>query len=154
MRLEPNSAAGVYNRGFSYRLMGRRDQAIADLTEAIRLDPKDADAFEERALAYYGQVDPDRGLADYAEAIRLNPKEPRLHNGRCYARVTTGRELPEAIADCTEALRLGPKYGLACRMADMPISGPASSISHWRTSRRGWRSATAPTRFTAAASPS
>ncbi len=113
MRLEPNGAAGVYNRGFSYRLMGRRDQAIADLTEAIRLDPKDADAFEERALAYYGQSDPDHGLADYAEAIKLNPTEPRLHNGRCYARVTTGRELPEAVADCTEALRLGPKYGLA-----------------------------------------
>jgi tetratricopeptide (TPR) repeat protein len=38
----------------------------------------------------------------------LDPKFASAYNSRCWARVITGQQLQQALADCTESLRLRP----------------------------------------------
>jgi tetratricopeptide (TPR) repeat protein len=68
----------------------------------------------ENGKAYFGRgiklgnkSDFDRAIADYSEAIRLDPSDPAAYNNRCYAYARAG-QLQLAIADCNQALRLGP----------------------------------------------
>ncbi len=42
------------------------------------------------------------------EAIRLDPKFATAYNNRCWARFLMGRDLDQALADCTASLRLSP----------------------------------------------
>lgn len=59
------------------------DQAIADLSEAIRLDPpKHGFPFSERGKAYLSIGDYDRAIVDYTQAIRLDPKHVDPFVGR------------------------------------------------------------------------
>ena len=50
------------------------DEAITQLTEAIRLDPKNVEAYFCRGEAYRSIVEAAKAIADYDEAIRLDPK--------------------------------------------------------------------------------
>lgn len=95
-------------RGLLYWDRKDYDRAIADHSEAIKIDPKDAAAYNDRGVAYRSKGDNDRAVTDFDEAIRLDPKEPVGYVNRCRTRLTIGRELQPALADCNEALRLDP----------------------------------------------
>jgi tetratricopeptide (TPR) repeat protein len=75
LRLQPNNAAALRNRGFLNTRRQRYDRAIADFDEAIRLDPNVAAAFSSRAYAlrFVGQY--DRAVADYRKALTLQLDE-------------------------------------------------------------------------------
>ena len=45
IRIDPQSAIAYFYRGFTYRLRGEYDAAIADFTEAIRLEPQDGETY-------------------------------------------------------------------------------------------------------------
>lgn len=105
-RLDPASVPILQTRGRVYRGRGDYDRAIADYSTAIRLAPKDSDLFVSRAIAYRMKHDYDRAFADDDEAIRLGPKNALAWNSRCWTRTVANRELPLALADCEEALRL------------------------------------------------
>lgn len=86
LKIRPNVATGWYNRGLAYRqkaeaAMSRADfeKAIADFSQAIKLDPKDADFW-----LYRGHV-----------RLRLIP-------------VDFAKQVPAAIADYTEVIKLRP----------------------------------------------
>ena len=96
------------NRGLAYADKDDFDRAIADYNEAIRLDPKDAASFDIRGDAWRDKGDYDRAIADYSEAIRLDPKNAIYLSSRCWARGLANRDLPQALTDCTELLRLRP----------------------------------------------
>jgi tetratricopeptide (TPR) repeat protein len=49
MQLHPEYRWAIARRGEAYRLMGRYDEAIADLSRAIELDPSDDDYTAEHA---------------------------------------------------------------------------------------------------------
>ena len=55
------------------RLMGRYDEALADLNRAIELDPDDAGAFGRRGETYIALGNYDEALADLNRAIELDP---------------------------------------------------------------------------------
>jgi membrane associated rhomboid family serine protease len=65
-------------------------------------------AYSNRGLAWQAKGDNERAIADYSEAIRLDSKNVEYLNNRCWARAIAGRELPLAVTDCTEALRIAP----------------------------------------------
>jgi tetratricopeptide (TPR) repeat protein len=75
LRLEPNNAAALRNRGFLNTRRQRYDRAIQDFDEAIRLDPNVAASFSGRAYAlrFVGQY--DRAIADYRKALTLQLDE-------------------------------------------------------------------------------
>ena len=108
IRIESNYVLAFYSRGVAYFNKKDYDRAIADYTASLRLAPGDVIALQNRGHAYQAKQDYDHAIADYTEAIRIEPKFAWAFNDRCYARTIAGRELPQALADCNEALRLIP----------------------------------------------
>jgi tetratricopeptide (TPR) repeat protein len=97
------------NRAFLLRISGDYDQAIADLTEALRLSPRNAMAYHYRGLSWNSKGDHDRAIADYTEAIRINANYAQAYVNRGAARSGKG-DYDGAIADHSEAIRLNPPY--------------------------------------------
>src|ERR1700738_4492976 len=108
--LDPKDIKAFDNRGSVYGARKDYDHAIADYAEAIRLDPKHALAFNNRGYVYLVKMDYDRPIADLAEAIQIEPSAGRF-NARCFMRALGTRDLPQALDDCNEALRLLPDDG-------------------------------------------
>jgi membrane associated rhomboid family serine protease len=86
------------------------DTRIGSCTALIQSSQEAANirafAYNNRGLGWLAKGDNDHAIADYSEAIRLHPKKAEYLNNRCWARAIAGRELPLAVADCTEALRI------------------------------------------------
>ncbi|MDR2485684.1 MAG: tetratricopeptide repeat protein, partial [Treponema sp.] len=76
------------NRGYENIMQKKYDQAIADLSQAIRLNPNDAAVYHKRGAAYARKGDCDRALADYNQAIKIDPNYALAYNdrGAAYAR--------------------------------------------------------------------
>src|SRR5262249_49417167 len=115
LKIRPKYPLAFRNRGIVYSKMKDFDRAIGDYSEAIRLDPTYAEAYEDRGDAWLEKKDYDRAAADYGEAIRLFPGNPTYLNDRCWARALAGRDLPQALSDCDQALRIRPSYGSALK---------------------------------------
>jgi len=85
-KLKPwdNETLGL--RAFGYRIAGRFDDAIADLSEIIRLDPTSSN-FISRGVTYLHKGSLGRALEDFNEAIRLdqNAVSAFLNRGLVYA---------------------------------------------------------------------
>jgi tetratricopeptide (TPR) repeat protein len=109
------------NRGRAYFRKDQRDEAIANLSEAIRIDPKYATAYFHRARVYTAKDDHRRAIADYDQAIKLNPKDAPSYNNRGNAYRSVGA-FDRAIADLTAALQIDPKDALYYRNR---------GLSHW-----------------------
>src|SRR5207248_767428 len=61
-------------RGWHYSRKKQLDQAITDVSEAIRLNPADGRAFFDRAYYQFRQARYDQAVDDYRESMRLDPK--------------------------------------------------------------------------------
>jgi tetratricopeptide (TPR) repeat protein len=113
IRLDPAYTAAFYGRGLAYRAKRDTGHAIADFDEAIRLEPKFAPAFIARGVEYLDKKEYDRAIADYTEALLMKPKPVErtvayAFTDRCWARFLVGRDLQDALDDCTKALNLRP----------------------------------------------
>jgi len=111
IRLDPAFTAAFYGRGLAYRAKRDTSHAIADFDEAIRLQPKFAPAFIARGAVYLDKKEYDRAIAEYTEALLTEPVERTVTYAlfdRCWARFLAGRDLQDALADCTKALSLRP----------------------------------------------
>jgi tetratricopeptide (TPR) repeat protein len=75
IRLIPNSALAILNRGEAHGRRGQPDRAIEDYDQAIRRNPNYAEVFLNRGLAKRANGDSAGGDADIAKANRLNPNE-------------------------------------------------------------------------------
>jgi Flp pilus assembly protein TadD len=60
-------------RGRTLTTAGKYNEAIAELSEAIRLQPDFARAYNARGYAYLLKRDYQHALADFDEAVRLDP---------------------------------------------------------------------------------
>ena len=76
LRLDPQDAAILRQRGIAYARRGEPDAALTDLKEAIRLNPTDAVAHFERGKVYEARGEFNPALNDYTEAGRLDPTGP------------------------------------------------------------------------------
>jgi tetratricopeptide (TPR) repeat protein len=114
--LDPNDTKALALRGEAYRMMGKYDDAVADLTRAIELDPKSAWALANRGVTY-GQMERyDDAVADLTRAIELDPKSAwaLANRGVTYRQM---ERYDDAVADLTLVIELNPKFagGLAVR---------------------------------------
>ena len=83
------------------------DEAIADLTEAIRLDPNFSTYFSNRGRAFNAKKEFDRAIVDLNESIRLNPANPFPYWNRAIS-YENKRERDRALADWRTTLQLDP----------------------------------------------
>ena len=104
---DPTKPIAYYNRGNSYRKLGKYDQAIADYSKAIELDPNYAFAYNNRGAIYDNLGKYDQAIADYNKAIELNPNFANAYNCRAFT-YAHAKEFSEAIADVQKALSLEP----------------------------------------------
>lgn len=95
------------SRGFLYSDLGKREQAIADFSQAIDLSPKVIYLYRARALNYTALNRYQEAIADYTQAIKLSPNElsTYIRRGKVYR--TLGQEA-EANADFQKVLTTEP----------------------------------------------
>ena len=103
-----NLAVAYQQRSFSYANDQRFQDALNDLSEAIKINPRDARAYEQRAAIEMRINDYDKALADYGEAIKANPGEIRYHLYRGYIYELRG-DIQNAMADTDRALKIDSK---------------------------------------------
>ncbi|MGA7410957.1 MAG: tetratricopeptide repeat protein [Bryobacteraceae bacterium] len=109
IRLKPDYAYALYNRGVVRYTKGDLDGALKDYTEAIRLKPDYAYAFSNRGIARRRKGDLDGAQRDYDEAIRLKPDYADAFNNRGIVR-RQKEDFDGAQRDYDEAIRLNPDF--------------------------------------------
>jgi tetratricopeptide (TPR) repeat protein len=107
IRLAPDSPNPYAMRGGVFNDTEKFDEAIADFDQAIRLDPTDGYTFQQRGDAYESKDMHARAIADYDETVRLDPTDDFALSTRCKVRANWGRQLEQALKDCSEAISLG-----------------------------------------------
>jgi tetratricopeptide (TPR) repeat protein len=104
----PGLATGYKLRGYVYLIEHRFERAAADFRIALEIRPNDPEnrAGYGQSLNGLGQF--SGAVAEFTKAVSLSPATAAYHNGLCWARAGTGRNLRTALADCDRALALAP----------------------------------------------
>jgi tetratricopeptide (TPR) repeat protein len=119
---EVDSAFSVYIRdhtddpyAWQHRAVYRQiaehlDDAISDMTQAIRIKPQNAGFYTYRAMLWiFFKKELKPAIDDCNEAHRLEPKNPEPIGLRATAYVVVSNNLAKALPDFEEAVRLGKK---------------------------------------------
>jgi tetratricopeptide (TPR) repeat protein len=98
-------------RSLCFEELGRHEEAIADIEEALRCDPKDAGAHYAR-----GRIRPNaeraEAIADFTRSIALDDENPEVLAARAHAHQMLD-DLDAAVSDATRALALAPDHRTA-----------------------------------------
>jgi tetratricopeptide (TPR) repeat protein len=98
----------LMNRGTTWQLMGDRERALEDMSEAIRIDPQARWYLNRGSLRV--ESDPTEAIADWSEALRIDPDLVDAYHARAAARDVLGMH-SGAIADYRAALeRASPQW--------------------------------------------
>jgi tetratricopeptide (TPR) repeat protein len=112
IRLQPDFAEALNNRGAVKATQGDLTGALEDFNESIRLLPDEATAFSNRGNVRKRQGDLKAAIKDYNKAIRIDPEYAAAFSNRGNAFNSMG-DLKRAIKDYTKAVRLDPDYAAA-----------------------------------------
>ena len=99
------AAAAFFARGAANSNLGKYDEAISDLNEAIRLNPNLAGLYMVRGVAHGNLGKYDEAISDLNEAIRLNPNLAEAYLTRGFTNEAL-RKVEEAQADYQTALKI------------------------------------------------
>lgn len=102
LRIVPDIAWALANRGLSYAKLRQFDAAIADFDAAIGLMPDRAEVYLQRGNARFDMGDRPAAERDWTKAIELDPSAWLAWFNRCDLRRQDGR-LAEAVSDCLAA---------------------------------------------------
>ena len=94
-------------RGDTLRILGRLDDALAGLDQAVAIQPGDADAWCARGRVLLEMRAFEDALDSYDRAVALRPDDPKPHDFRSRALRDLGR-YDDALAAAERAVRLGP----------------------------------------------
>ena len=109
LSIDPAYVMALVDRAALYSTTNENLNAIRDLDTAIALDPGLAAAFYNRGYAHFAERNYEKAISDYNEAIKLEPNMSAAYGNRCLMRAITGKDLPLALADCDQALKLAPE---------------------------------------------
>ncbi len=129
VKLNPNDAIAINNRGLAHRNKGEAEAAVADFSAAIKLKPNYVNALDSRSTAYFDAL--DRAIADVNGTIQLDDKFAAAYNGRGVAYDGKG-EFDLAIQDYShdqagsdQRPRACDTSGRAAAARHAPIAAPA-----------------------------
>jgi len=107
--IEPQNVEALVNRSAIAAYQGDSGSAIRDLDIAIASEPGNALAHYNRGYARFAAKEFDAAISDYSAAIALDPRLGWAYLNRCLTRAVLGKDLPQALADCDEAMKLLPE---------------------------------------------
>jgi tetratricopeptide (TPR) repeat protein len=101
------TAIDYSNRGTTYQMLQKFEEALEDFNRAIAADPTDPEVYSARGGTYSSLGRFDEALADFTRAMELDPTfaPPYYNRGNLYIRM---QWLDEALNDYTRAIELGP----------------------------------------------
>jgi Flp pilus assembly protein TadD len=97
------------NLAVAFSQVGRNDEALVHLNEALRIDPTDAVSNNCMGLLLSGRGEHADAVAHFRIVLRYKPEYYAVHNNLGLTLATQGK-LDEAIAEYHESLRLEPTY--------------------------------------------
>jgi tetratricopeptide (TPR) repeat protein len=106
LRVDPRHLEVYTSRSRLYTALGQHDQAVLDCETALQLRPGFTLALYGRSRANFYKGEFVRSLPDIEAALKAEPSAIH-YTGRCFVRVALD-QLEDAVADCTEGLRLWP----------------------------------------------
>ena len=95
----------LHNRGVSYAMNDRLDEAAQDFSATIRIHPEYANAWFNRAEVFMKQGKTDLAVENYSQAITLDSEDAGFYAGRGKAYRLRG-DYRQAEADLNRALNL------------------------------------------------
>lgn len=100
------------NLGLAHDRIGKYEEAVRELNEALRLNPDYIEVHNNLGVTYDRVGMPDEAVNELKEALKLNPNYTEAHCnlGNIYAR--SGR-YEEAAGELHEALRINPELAIA-----------------------------------------
>ena len=102
--------------------IGRVDEALPAIDQALSLNPKDGTALALRSIMTLVRNDKDGALSLAQEAAAIEPRSAVPHIALSYVRQARF-ELDEALATLNEAVRLAPEDALVhARLAELELS--------------------------------
>lgn len=102
-----NKAVALGNRAAAYKLMGKYDEALADVDIAVGLDPRNPQYWCQRGDLRGKKQMFAEAISDYTTALEKAPNYAWAFRGRGYAHLSRG-DAKLALADFNEALRAKP----------------------------------------------
>ncbi len=112
LRIDPNHAGVLVNRGVALRDLQRFDEALESYDRALRIRPDDADALNNRGVTLRDLNRHAQALESYDRALRIKPDHADALNNRGNALVDLRRP-DEALESYDRALRIKPGYAEA-----------------------------------------
>ncbi len=100
-------------QGRAFLNLGDLDQAVAELTKAIRLAPDDPEGYLLRGQACDQQGETDQALADFNTAAQIDVGQLLTFAQRLLA-LTTRRDFDGAVADADQSLRIHQRLCRTC----------------------------------------
>jgi len=110
--LEKEKAVSFYNNGVSYFNNKDYDNAITQLTEAVRLNPDYARAYEVRARSYFFKEQYNMAVSGFDDTLRLDPNNALVYQFRGTAYIQLG-QYDMAVKDYSDSIRLEPDNALS-----------------------------------------
>lgn len=109
IRLDPRNSKALHNRAVIWiSEKNDFDDAIADLSEAIRVNPKEVEHYSARAACWGAKQEFDKVITDCDIIVRLRRDCLAAYRYRGAAFIRK-KEYDKAISDFDEAIRLDPK---------------------------------------------
>lgn len=105
IRINPDNAGARNERARIYRLTGKYQAALDDLTYVLSLYPDQADVYVARGTVYAEMGDQSAAIRDFTRALELRPQFAAVYEARAHAYDALG-DLDAACADYAAFLRL------------------------------------------------
>jgi tetratricopeptide (TPR) repeat protein len=107
-QMNPRATVAFLDRAADLGLRGDFEGAYAEYSKAIAIDPGHEQTYLRRGYAAFMKGDIDGAIEDFWKVIELSPQNADAYNDRCWVRAAADRDLPFALADCENAVRLAP----------------------------------------------
>ncbi|MFT5302482.1 MAG: tetratricopeptide (TPR) repeat protein [Mariniblastus sp.] len=104
---QSKNAMALNARGWVLYKMGKVDDAIFDLSRAVRYAPRLSIAYGNRGVCYVHKNEFDKAIADHTQHIKLDPRSPVALSNRGVAWFGKG-DFAKAKADFEAAEKLAP----------------------------------------------
>lgn len=134
--LDASKWKAFHNRGVSFGLHGKLDEALADFDQALKLKPTHVNGWFNRGeiKAQLGQF--AEAVEDYSQALKLKPDDHGSLVSRASARRQLGK-LEDGLRDISQALQIQPDYAPAyCERAEIEMG-----LGQWQAAAEDFRTA-------------